>query len=318
MADTHSDRRGLKQWLLLFLKAMVMGAADTVPGVSGGTIAVITHIYDELIFSLRAISTKALGILFSQGVAPAWVYINGSFLLVVLLGIMLSLLLSARTVLLLLESHYEPLMAFFIGLVLASSWFLRSQFQIRQWQTWVFLLAGMAFLLAVTQINPQTGNFSLMYLFFCGLVAICAMILPGLSGAFLLLVLGVYDYMLSALLDFNWPVILVFVLGCVLGLLSFSRLLAWILARFHALTYAFLTGMLIASVWVIWPWKQALSYYTDSAGQMHSLQTVNLLPTDYLSATNQDPRILLVSLSFIAGLLLIAAFEKLFARLVDD
>ena len=290
-----------------------MGAADSVPGVSGGTIAVISRIYDELIYSLRAIDSQALRLLFKGEVKNAWRHINGSFLLTLLLGIALSLRLSAGTVLLLLENYFAPLMAFFIGLVLASSWYLKGRFVAAGAGVWFALCAGVLLTLAVSALSPQSAvQISLPYLFFCGLLAICAMILPGLSGAFLLLVLGVYEYLLEAVVVWDFAVILVFVSGCVLGLLGFSRLLAWALRHYHNLSYAFLTGMLLASLWVLWPWQEARSFSVDSEGQLHVLEKANIWPQDYLAATGDEPQLLTVVIALIAGFLLIVGFEKLF------
>lgn len=318
MADPRFTARTAQRYLILFSKGLAMGAADSVPGVSGGTIAVITRIYDELIYSLRSIDVVALRLLLQGQPRAAWAYINGSFLLVLLCGIVLSLRLSAGTVLWLMDNYYEPLMAFFIGLVLASSWYLKQRFVATSSATGVALVLGALLTIGVSAISPRASTeVGPVYLFFCGMLGICAMILPGLSGAFLLLLLGVYEYLLAALIAWHWSVILIFLSGCVLGLLGFSRLLSWTLRHYHDLSYAFLTGMLVASMWVLWPWQEALSFSIDSHGQLHALEKANLLPQNYLLATGQDPRWLAVLLALGAGLLLIIGFEKLFSKSVD-
>lgn len=294
-----------------------MGAADSVPGVSGGTIAVITRIYDELIFSIRSVDARALRLLISEGPVRAWQYINGTFLLVLATGILLSLRLSAGLVLLLLDQHFEALMAFFIGLVIASSWTLKSECGAWNWQSGALFLAGAGITLLVSSLSPYSADIGLVYLFLCGLVAICAMILPGLSGAFLLLVLGVYDYVLGALIDLNVPVIVVFASGCLCGLLAFSRLLSWTLARYRELSYAFLTGMLVGSVYVLWPWQQVDRVYQDRGGESHVLTTHNVLPFDYQQLTGQDPHLVAVLISVVLGITIITAFDKLFRRSID-
>jgi len=317
MSSGSSSSRGIKEYLALFLKGMAMGAADSVPGVSGGTIAVIARIYDELIYSIRSIDLRALRLLLTEGFGRAWSYINGTFLLVLATGILLSLRLSASLVLNLLESSFEPLMAFFIGLVVASSWSLKSECGRWGLPTFGLLLAGMSLTLLVSSLSPYNAEIGFGYLFLCGVVAICAMILPGLSGAFLLLVLGVYDHVLSALVNLQLLTIVVFATGCVSGLLAFSRFLSWTLSRYREFSYAFLTGMLLASMYVLWPWQQTSAYYQDSRGESHTLSTHNVWPTDYEMMTGQDPKLLAVMGCFLAGVTLIAMFDKLFRNSVD-
>ncbi len=234
-----------------------MGLGDSVPGISGGTIAVITKIYDQLVFSIRAIDLQAGKLLFSGRVAAAWQHVNGSFLLILALGILSGLLVSANTVLFLLENYFPPLMAFFIGMVLSSIWLLRNEFSLAVWQNVVALLLGLLLTLGTGFISPRSTELSLLYIFFSGALAVSAMILPGLSGAFILLLLGVYKFILDALVNFNWPYIFVFGLGCAVGLLAFSRVLSWLLRQHHQLAYGFIVGMLSGSVSALWPWQHA-------------------------------------------------------------
>jgi len=240
----------------LFLKGVAMGLGDSVPGVSGGTIAVITKIYDQLVFSIRAIDLRACRHLIGGQFKLAWQHINGTFLLILAAGILSGLLVSANTVLFLLENYFAPVMAFFIGMVLASSWLLRKEFSLSAWQNLLALLLGLVLAVSIGYISPRSAELSLAYVFFSGAIAICAMILPGLSGAFILLLLGVYEFILNALLAFDLPYILVFMLGCGVGLLSFSRVLSWLLRSHHQLSYAFITGMLLGSVSALWPWPE--------------------------------------------------------------
>jgi len=257
-------RESLTSHLALYAKGVAMGMGDSVPGISGGTIAVITHIYDKLIFSIRAVDLQALSLLFHGNVSQLWRHINGTFLGVLALGILSGLLLSANTVLYLLDNHFEALMAFFIGLVLASSWLLKNECNLRASTSLTALIVGAVFTVTIGMLPPVNANFSLIAIFLSGAIAICAMILPGLSGAFILLILGVYEYVLRALLDFNLPVILVFMLGCIIGLLVFSRFLAWMLRHYHDLSYGFIIGMLLGSLSVLWPWQHTQSYYTTN------------------------------------------------------
>lgn len=251
--DSWTTRRGK---LMLFLKGVAMGLGDSVPGISGGTIAVITKIYDQLVFSIRAVDLRACGLLFTGQFKAFWQHVSGTFLLVLALGILSGLLISANTVLFLLENYFAPLMAFFIGMVLASSSLLRNEFSLGAWQNIIALLLGLLLAISIGFITPRSAELSLIYVFFSGAIAITAMILPGLSGAFILLLLGVYEFILGALLGFDLPYILVFVLGCAVGLLAFSRVLSWLLRDHHQLSYGFITGMLLGSISALWPWKE--------------------------------------------------------------
>lgn len=230
-----------------------MGAADTVPGVSGGTIAFVSNIYEELILSIQRCNVQALRILFSQGFKAAWTYINGNFLLTLFAGIVFAALLLARAVTFLLENYEHQVMAFFIGLILASSLFLRKQIK-----TWPVLRACWLVLglLAAIVINflPQGADHTALWFIFCsGAIAICAMILPGISGAFILVLLGSYETVLRALRELDFSLLLVFVAGCAIGLISFSNLLAYLLRVHHENTMAFLLGILLGSIYGLLP-----------------------------------------------------------------
>jgi len=240
---------------MLYLKGVAMGLGDSVPGISGGTIAVITKIYDQLVFSIRAVDLRVCALLFTGKFALVWQHINGSFLLILAAGILSGLLISANTVLFLLENYFAPLMAFFIGMVLASTWLLRHEFSIAAWQNVLALLLGLALAVSIGLITPRSAELSLLYVFFSGAIAISAMILPGLSGAFILLLLGVYEFILNALIGSDWPYILVFMMGCATGLLIFTRVLSWMLRDHHQLSYGFISGMLLGSVTALWPWQ---------------------------------------------------------------
>ena len=256
-ADSMTTSRGK---LMLFVKGVAMGFGDSVPGISGGTIAVIMKIYDQLIFSIRAVDLRACKFFFKGQFKAFWQHINGTFLLVLGLGILSGLLISANTVLFLLENYFVPLMAFFIGMVLASSALLRNEFSLGVWQNILALFLGFLLAMSIGFITPRSADLSLITVFFSGAIAISAMILPGLSGAFILLLLGVYEFILGALLNFDLPYILVFALGCAMGLFVFSRVLSWLLRDHHQLSYGFITGMLLGSVSALWPWQQANDY----------------------------------------------------------
>lgn len=300
--ENSSIRTG-KAHLTVFLKGMAMGIADSVPGVSGGTIAVMAGIYEELIYSLKNLNPVTLWSYRDQGIAGFWRSINGSFLLTLLLGIVSALFISANTVLYLLEFHYPQLMAFFCGLVLASTWYLLQHVPRWELPQGLLFLLGTGVTLLVAFVNPLAAQVSYWYLFLCGAIAICAMILPGISGAFILLLLGVYDFVLSALRGLDLIVIVVFAAGCALGLLSFAHLLSWTFQHYRDRTYAFLTGMLLASVVVLWPWKLVPN---DGV-----LGTQYLSPAAYSATTGAPATMLSAILLLLLGFALVLFFERI-------
>jgi putative membrane protein len=298
--------------VLLFFKGMAMGAADSVPGVSGGTIAFITNIYDELLASIIAVNPTTLRLLFSRGPATAWRAVNGAFLLTLVSGILLALVLSANLVVYLLATQYTYLMCFFTGLIVASVWYV--SLQIRQWNLLRvgLFLAGMVLCVALAFLPRFSGADSLLYYFFCGALAICAMILPGISGAFILLLLGAYEPVIRALTGMDWPVILVFALGCVTGLLSFARVLFWLLRHQRQGTLACLLGILVGSLYSLWPWRQALAPVANLAeGERILFSYRNLPPSAQDVVTGMAISLPLCLLLAAGGFLLVWGLETL-------
>jgi len=288
----------------VFLRGVMMGAADIVPGVSGGTIAFITGIYDTLLGSIRAVDLVFLRKLFALDIRGAWEHVNGGFLLTLLLGIATSIFSLARLISWVLENHPVPLWAFFFGLILASALVL-----LRQVENWsaprvLCLLAGMAVALTIALSPTMSLEVGLAGVFLSGFLAICAMILPGISGSFILVLLGMYGTVLVAVKTLDLLFLAVFAIGAGAGLLCFSRLLYWLLHRYHQATMALLTGFLFGSLAVVWPWKRVLAWVEGSHGQLKPAQQLPVLPTDYLVFTGQDPRlwfcVTLVVLGFVA------------------
>ncbi len=248
--------------LTLFLKGMAMGAADTVPGVSGGTIAFITNIYEELIFSIQACNLKALQILNKDGFKSVWSHINGNFLLTLFIGIISSAILFANIVSFLLESYEGYVMAFFVGLILASSLYIWRQIHVKGWLSYLLFLAGVLLTVLLNFLPQGQSQASAFYIFFSGAIAICAMILPGISGAFILLLLGAYENVLEAVRTIDLNLLLSFVLGCIVGLISFSHLLAYLLGYWRQQTLTFLLGVLLGSLYTIWPSQLSAEEFT--------------------------------------------------------
>ncbi|GAB3199079.1 DUF368 domain-containing protein [Pontibacter aydingkolensis] len=265
-----------------------MGAADVVPGVSGGTIAFITGIYEELLNSIRSVNGEAVKLLFKFKLLDLWKHINGNFLVVLISGILFSIALLARLVLFLLNDYPELLWSFFFGLIVASAVVVGKK--ISRWTLGVILagLIGTALAYYITVATPTQTPESYWFIFVSGAIAICAMILPGISGSFLLVLLAKYEFILNAVKDLKADIILVFGLGCITGILSFSHVLNWMLKHYHNVTVALLTGFMVGSLNKVWPWKQTLETYTDRHGEVKPLVQENVLPGVYESVVGRE------------------------------
>lgn len=275
----------------VFLRGLLMGAADIVPGVSGGTMAFITGIYDTLLASIRSFDLVFLRKLSGLDFAGAWAHVNGAFLSALVAGIATSIFSLAQIVSWLLEHHPVPLWAFFFGLILASALVLLGE--VTRWSAAVFLslTAGAAIALLIALSPVVNLDVGLAGVFLAGFVAICAMILPGISGSFILVLLGMYSTVLVAIKSLDLVFILVFALGAGSGLLCFSRLLHWLLHRFHQPTMALLTGFLFGSLAVVWPWKRVLAWVETSHGGLKPAQQIPVSPSDFLMYTGQEPHL---------------------------
>jgi putative membrane protein len=275
----------------VFLRGLMMGAADIVPGVSGGTIAFITGIYDTLLGSIRAFDLTFLGKLLKLDIKGAWQHVNGGFLLALLLGIATSILSLARVISWVLENHPVPLWAFFFGLILASALVLLREVENFTPPRVLCLLLGVGVALVIALSPVANMDIGLLGVFLSGFLAICAMILPGISGSFILVLLGMYSTVLLAVKSLDLLFLAVFAVGAGAGLLCFSRLLYWLLHRFHQATMALLTGFLFGSLAVVWPWKRVLEWIEGSHGQLKPAQQVPVSPTEYFVLTGQDPQV---------------------------
>ena len=303
----------MKNYFLLFAKGMAMGAADVVPGVSGGTVAFITGIYDELLRSIASVP-EALVQLLRGRVAKAWQIANVNFLLVLFAGILTSVFSLARLITWLLDTHPIPLWSFFFGLILVSSHLVAREIGRWNWTRVFSFVVGIAFAWWITVASPMQWGSDPLSLFLAGAIAICAMILPGISGSFLLLLMGLYAVVLGAVKSLDLAVLAVFAAGCLVGILSFSRLLSWLLSRYRDLTLAFLTGLMLGSLNKVWPWKQTLTWRADSHGQQVPLQQENLWPTQFTSLVGQDSQWMLAIMLAVAGVVLVLGLEWLAGR----
>jgi len=302
-------KRTVKDYLVISMKGIAMGAADVVPGVSGGTIAFISGIYEELIDSINKVNLGTLKILRKEGFAAMWVSINGNFLLSLVLGIGISVLSLARLIRHYLETQPILIWSFFYGLVLASIIYVGMKIQRWNLGTILLLILGAFIGYIITTLTPQNAEVTYPYVFLSGALAICAMILPGISGGYILLLLGMYKPVLDALHDKDFGVIAVLMAGAITGLLSFSRLLKWLFDHYENLTLALLTGFIVGSLNKIWPWKEVLESEMIN-GKLKILSEKSVMPNSFQG----DAQLGMAILMGIIGFLFIVLLEKLAQR----
>jgi len=287
--------RSAKDYGLLALKGAGMGAADVVPGVSGGTIAFITGIYEELIETINQISLVSLQILFKKGLKPFWTAINGNFLVGLFAGIALSVVSLAKLITYLLATHPITIWSFFFGLVLASVPLVAKSIKNWSGSRYFGFAAGTIIAFLITELPPVEDPGASWYLFVSGMFAICAMILPGISGSFILLLLGSYSTVLQALNDRDMLSIGIFGGGCIIGILAFSRFLKWMFARYHDVTIALLSGFLLGSLNKLWPWKNTLESFVKHPGEPDEeivpLIQENILPSTFTELNGVDAQL---------------------------
>ncbi|MGF1792844.1 DUF368 domain-containing protein [Photobacterium profundum] len=296
--------------IFTFLKGMAMGAADVVPGVSGGTIAFITGIYDTLLESIRRINPSLIPIIKQQGVKGAFEHINGTFLVLLFSGILTSIFTLARVITWMLQTHPIPLWSFFFGLIIVSV--IHMFKQVEQWKITRFIsvAAGAFFAYGITVLHPLTMEPTLLNVVIAGAIAICAMILPGISGSFILLLLGMYGPVLAAAKSFDIVTLALFALGCLIGLLSFSHVLSWVLRHYRDIALTFLTGLMIGTLSKIWPWKEVLTWRTNSSGEQVPLLEQNLSPFNFEQVTGQPSLIGYAIIATIVGFAVVWGLEQ--------
>jgi putative membrane protein len=302
-------KRDIKNYLLLVLRGMGMGAADVVPGVSGGTIAFITGIYEELVYSIKSINIEALKFLFTGRWKSFWKQVNGNFLLAVFGGVFISVLSLARLMEFLLEHHPVLIWSFFFGLIMASSYVVSRKITRWRYVKVLALAGGIGIAFCITSVTPATTSDASWFVVLSGAMASCAMILPGISGSFILLILGKYEFALTAVNDRIIVDLLLLASGAVLGLVLFSNLLSWLLKKYYEVTIALLVGFMIGSLNKIWPWKETLKTLVVN-GEVKPLVEKNILP----SAGNADHRIWMAVLMAILGMALIILIELILTK----
>ncbi|MDP5033013.1 MAG: DUF368 domain-containing protein [Paraglaciecola sp.] len=304
-----SNNRTTKDYAGITARGVLMGAADAVPGVSGGTIAFMTGIYEELITSLKQCSS-APKILISQGIAATWKHINGAFLLALFGGVIVSLITISRLVVFLLDNYPALLWAFFFGLIAAGVWSVIRHIDRWSVPTIIAFIIGALGAFWITMISPTHIESTPLIVFFSGMIAICAMILPGISGSFILLLLGMYAPMMNAIKEFQLVTLSCFAAGCVAGLISFSHVLSWMFQHYKTQTLALLGGFMLGSLNKVWPWKITIESVIDRHGKVIPLVQENVLPHTF-EANTQQPAYLLLTLGLITlGVLAVVLLER--------
>lgn len=308
------QKRNFKDYFIISLKGMAMGAADVVPGVSGGTIAFISGIYEELLGSISAVNTSLFRKFKEEGFAAVWKEVNGNFLLALFAGIFMSIFTLAKVISGLLETQPILVWSFFFGLVLASILYVGKQIDSWNGKTVAILILGAFIAYYITTLKPVfSDEVSLAYIFMSGALAICAMILPGISGAFILVILGAYKSVLDAIEERDIKVLLTFAVGAVVGILSFSKVLKWLFSNYRNLTLAALTGFILGSLNKIWPWKHAVTFRTNSHGEQVPFNEVSVLPWNY----EGDAQLLFAIVLAVTGFGLILILESLATNKTD-
>ncbi|MDG1451737.1 MAG: DUF368 domain-containing protein [Polaribacter sp.] len=299
--------RSTRDYIIIGLKGMGMGAADVVPGVSGGTIAFISGIYEELLTSISNVNFGLLKTLKKEGFKVAWKQLNGAFLVSLFLGIFMSIVSLAKTIKYLLENEPVLLWSFFFGLVLASIIFIGKQVENWNYKFLFLAMFGVAFGYIITIASSTTlTEINYLFLVFAGAIASCAMILPGISGSYILLLMGVYPIVMTAITHRDFTIISAIGIGVILGLLLFSRLLKWLFKKYKNQMLVVLTGLMLGSLNKVWPWKTTISTYLNSHGETKPLLEQSISPFSF----NGDPQLIMSIVLAIIGFLLIIGMER--------
>lgn len=284
-----------------------MGAANVIPGVSGGTIALITGIYERLINALKSGDITSLKLLLSGKFSDFWQRIDGRWLSILIAGVAISIVTLAKLFEYLLEHHEQLTMAFFFGLILVSIWYVAKRIEHWKPSVWVALAIGASVAILIATLAPASENASFAYVFLCGVIAISSMILPGLSGSFVLIIMGNYALVLGAISTFSLSILLPMALGCMVGLIVFSHVLAWVFKHYQDHTLALMTGFVVGSLVVIWPWKNAIVEQVTRVGKPPKDVIVSY---DWLLPSLSAPGTWLAITLMLAGGISIALMEK--------
>ncbi|MET7028007.1 DUF368 domain-containing protein [Sediminicola luteus] len=301
--------RNFLQYFIITLKGMAMGAADVVPGVSGGTIAFISGIYEELITSINNINLSLFKTLRKEGLKAFWTQLNGNFLVALFLGIAISVFSLAKLISWLLINEPVLLWSFFFGLVIASVFFVGKAIEKWHLGTITTFIIGAIAAYFITTLPPSEHTDSIPFLFFSGALAVCAMILPGISGAFILVLLGSYKTILDAVHERDLTIVATVGFGAIIGLLSFAKILKWMFSNYKNITLSLLTGFILGSLNKIWPWKEVLETKTYG-DKVITVKEANISPFSF----DGDPQLLYALVLGIFGFSVIFILEKLASK----
>ena len=293
----------MKYYLILFIKGMGFGIANLIPGVSGGTVALITRIYEELVSSLKSFDIKALKLLISFDFRGLIKHTNLYFLLVVFTGAIVSIFCTANLFKFLFTNYPILLWSFFFGLIAVSIYSVGKR--VEKWSSpnIIVLIIGCIMATSLLFISPATQNSNLFFIFICGIISVSGMLLPGLSGSFLLILMGNYELLLVTLVELNYLLLAVFFIGVVVGLLGFSHILAWFFKHYRNKTLSLLTGFILGSLSLVWPWQECLKWFNPEL-QKKCIESTRYLP----EITNQN--------TFIAFALIISGI--VFVRVIES
>ncbi len=306
----------IKHYLQIATKGIAMGAANIMPGISGGTIAFISGIYEELMESIKSLNFKNLKGLFKNGLKSYWASINGSFLIILVFGILLSIFFLAKLINFLLVEFPIPMWSFFLGLILASSIYLATKNKSWNYKAIIAALMGAGIAYFVTIVSPVVNaqDPEYWYVFLSGALAISAMILPRISGSLILLLMGEYQFILSALDNLRMTFLCFFGLGTIVGLISLSNVLSWLLRKYFNTTVGFLVGLMVGSLNKVWPWKHTLLSHSNQFAQIIPDKQENVFPFSYYELTGKDPQFLYAILMAITGFLVIFLIESAYTK----
>ncbi len=307
--------KGYASAIVIFLKGMFMGAADVVPGISGGTIALITGVYQNFILSLsKILKAQSLRLILGLKLKEFFYHLNGPFFFPLVIGILTSIFLFAHIVSYVYIHFPIMLWSFFLGLVLAATFLLI--FQVKKWnlKTILFLVLGIISAWLATGGVPLAQTHSLASIFVAGLIAVSAMLLPGISGSFLLILLGKYQVILEATKNLDWVIIFTFGAGCIVSLVIFSKLLSWLIKNYWDTSLSLLVGFLIGSMHKLWPWRETLTTYVSSSGEDKPLLQRNISPWLYQEINAMDSQFIWALLFAFLGIAIIVLLEFLKRR----
>ena len=322
----------MKNKINLILKGMAMGFAEVIPGVSGGTIAFITGIYEKLLNSIKEIDIRAIKMLLRGDFALFWKKIDGNFLFTLFSGMILGLITGVFIISYLIKNHIEPLWGFFFGLILASVIYIGKQ--VKKWDIFkvIFLLLGIAIAFYLVAMHPMQGSRAYWYIFISGLIAISALIMPGISGSFMLLILGMYTIIIPEVKNLltnhelnSLIILLIFGFGMLTGLFSFARVMSWAFKNYHQKTLVLLTGFMIGSLYKIWPWRLPDIWLNKGDGNIYSgvmklaeiphenIKVITerlVLPQDYVIANPNTSIVIIAAILGFASVLFLERNQK--------